>query len=204
MAKNNMENEEAKKAKETLKGMVRGVVFETDRNYIVLNYGDEGLKKVELWLKNIGEPINYRTINRNKWYPAYLRLLSILAVKNVFSLSEEEIRKMGELAPKASKIVRLFFKFFVPIKKFAKEIPGFWQKHWTNGKLIVEVADGDKKELVVSLVDFGFCPLLSIYLEGYFETVIKLSRPKDSVVKAESINCAQKEGRCYKYIIKWT
>ena len=200
-----MDKELIGKIKKENKGDVRGVVFETDRKYILTNYKEKGLEKVEKILKDNDLEIRYKEIETNKWYPSYLRFFSLLAIKESFGFSDSQMRKVGESAPMVSPIVRLFFNFFVSVKRFAKEIPGFWQKHWTEGGLTVESIDIKKKEMVISLEGIEFYTFFYYYLEGYFESVVKISRPKNSVVTAKGVSCQQRGGNnCYKYLIKWT
>jgi len=108
-------------------GRVRGVVFETDKKYILRKWGEEGIKKIEDLSVGLGFPIKYDKIKAMEWYPAALRVSSLLLIKETFDLKEEEIREIGRLAPEFSIIVRLFFKLFGSVEKLAKEIPSFWK-----------------------------------------------------------------------------
>jgi hypothetical protein len=179
-------------------GQVRGVVFDTDRQYILKRWGKEGLEKVEKLSQEYGFPIRYSEFKPFEWYPAPLRALSYLLIKEAFNLPEEELREMGRVAPKFSLIVRLFFKLFGSIEKLAEEAPSFWRKHWTVGELKAVYVDSEKKEMVLRLEGFNFHPLYCVYLEGYFETVVRITRPRGSVV------VVKETASSHEFSFKWT
>ena len=48
-------------------GRVRGAVFETDAAYIRNRYGDDGLGRLKAALAEIGQPIEYESVNSMEW-----------------------------------------------------------------------------------------------------------------------------------------
>lgn len=197
-------NEEIEKILQK-KGDVRGVVFQTDTNYILKKGTEEDLRKIEERIKEWGISVIYKEVKPMAWYPVAWRVCSLLAIKEVFGWGDEEIRKMGENAPKVSVIVKLFFKLFPDIGKFAKEIPGYWTKHYTSGALEVANLDKENQELILRLNGFAFHPILCKYLEGYFTIATKLTRPKESQVTCRELKCSFRDNVPYEeYQIKWT
>ncbi|MEK7173446.1 MAG: hypothetical protein AAB723_03090 [Patescibacteria group bacterium] len=186
-------------------GDVRGAVFQTDANYILKVGSPSDLLKVDNQLKQWGVGLQLKDAKPMGWYPVAWRVLSLLAIKETFGWGEEEIRKIGENAPKVSVIVKLFFKLFPDIGKFAEQIPKYWAKHYTAGVLEVAKLDKANKELILHLKDFAFHPLFCKYLEGYFQTATKLTRVKESVVTVKEIQCSFRTQTAYEaYQINWT
>ncbi|MEK7482273.1 MAG: hypothetical protein AAB620_00570 [Patescibacteria group bacterium] len=187
-------------------GDARGAVFHTDLNYVLQKTASEdSVAKIEEKLKEWGVNLVYRKVEPMSWYPVAWRTLSLLAIQEVLGWDDEEIIKMGRNAPRVSVIVKLFFKLFPDIGKFARQIPKYWTKHYTCGTLKVVELDKDNKQLILRLENFAFHPILCKYLKGYFETATKLTRPKDSIVTCEEIQCTFKDSTPYEvYQIKWT
>ena len=155
-----------------LSGKVRGAVFQTDAKNILAKEGEEGLKKLEKRVKDLGYHIDYRAGRATDWHPVGLRIISLLLIKNTLGWSDEEIREMGKTAPKFSFLVKFIFKLFAPLKKLVKEIPVYWQEHYTVGKMEVAKFDEKNKELTFRLKDFKAHPIFCKYLEGYIERVL--------------------------------
>lgn len=191
-----LKREELENLVKSIKGKIRGVVFQTDATYVLSKEGEEGLKKLEKRVKELGLPINYREAKAMEWQPVGLRIVSILLIKDTFGWSEEEIRNMGKAAPKTSFIVKFFFKLFLAIEKFAKEIPSYWREHYTEGELkVVKLDTKEKKKMILHLENYKLHPLFCKYLEGYFETVLNLAQKGEAEVK--ETKCMHKDDTSY-------
>lgn len=187
------------------KGDARGVVFQTDADYVKSRFGEEGIKKVEALLKEWGVGLRYNEVDAMEWYPVAWRVLSLAAIKVALDWQNADIREMGRNAPKVSIIVKLYFKLFPSIKKFVDQVPGYWRKHYTIGALEAVKLDEGNKEMIVRVKDFISHPLLCTYLEGYFERTIQLTRPEDSRVKVKELHCSFREDVEYQeFKITWT
>lgn len=182
------------------KGQVRGVVFETDKKYVLLHFKEKGLKKLKNKAKELGLDIPYEDPETMGWYPIGLRIASLLLIKNVFDLKEKDVRAVGEMAPKVSFIVKMFFKLFAPLEKFSKEIPRYWEEHYTVGELEVTKVSEKEKIMVLHLHNAKLHPLLCKYLEGYFERVIKFIHPKTSVKETK---CPFRGDTVHEYKFTW-
>lgn len=187
-----------------IKGEIRGVAFQTDAQYILAKEGEEGLKKLEKRVKELNLPIDYRRVSAMEWYPVGLRVISLLLIKDTFSWPDEEIRKMGQTAPKISFIVKFFFKLFLSVRKLVQEIPQYWKEHYRNiGEIEVVKLDEEKKEVVVRVTNFKVHPIYCKYLEGYFETVLALTREKGRVTSRET-KCMFRDGTPFhEYLVTW-
>ncbi len=183
-----------------MEGEVRGVVFKTDLEFVLKEKGKEGLKKLKEKLKEIGCEIDYEKINPMGFYPLGLRIISLLAIKEVFNFNEEKIKEMGSSAPKLSLLIKLFVKFFFSIQKTAVQVPEIWKKHYTIGNLEVEVNE-EKRYVILRLKDFLGHPIFCVYLEGYFSTIsqIVVNQP----VTSQETKCPFKGGDFHEYLIRW-
>ncbi len=181
-------------------GKVRGAVFQTDREYILFKWQKKGYEQLKKNVKNLGVDIPYETAKTMEWYPLGKRILSLILIKETFNLTDGEIREMGLMAPKFSIIVKVFFKLFTPAEKFARDIPRYWQEHYTIGLLDPKKVSTKDKELILHLKDIRVSPLFCLYLEGYFERVIKFMYPQ---AQCRETKCPFKEGTVHEYYFKW-
>lgn len=186
-----------------LNGKIRGVVFQTDARYVLEKEGEVGLQELEEKAKRYNLPINYRSAKALEWCPIGLRIVSLLLIKETFGYQDSEIRKMGEMAPKVSFIVKLFFRLFLSPRKLAEECPRYWKEHHTLGELRAVRIDEDRNEIVLRLENYVVHPLFCLYLEGYFETVMCLAR-ESRKAKAKEIACPFKDNLPFHdYLITW-
>ena len=186
----------------SVEGECRGVTLKTDKDFILRKKGGKGLIKVEAALKKVGQLLKYREVEPMAFYPIGLRALSLVAIQDAFGFSNEEIEEMGRTAPKVSFVIKLFAKFFFSIKRTAAQTPKMWEKHYTVGRLEAEI-DEKKKEAIVRLKEFDIHPLLCIYLNGYFATIIQMVVNKS--VTSKEIKCSFKD-KAYKqheYLLRW-
>lgn len=111
---------------------------------------------------------------------------------------------MGKKAPTFSVVVRLFFKLFGSVESLAKEIPNYWKKHWTIG--VLKPVNLKEHEITINLEGIDFHPVYCKYLEGYFETIMAMTRPKGSKVEVKETQCPFKgnEANFHEYLFKWT
>lgn len=181
-------------------GEVRGVVFQTDREYILKKWQREGLEKIKEKAKNLEIEIPYEGVKTMEWYPIAKRVISLLLIKETFGLEDKEIREIGSLAPKFSPVVKLLFKLFKPIEKFAKEIPRYWKEHYTLGELEVIKAKEKEKEMVLHLKGIEIHPIFCLYLEGYFEGVMRFIYPQ---TQCQERKCTFKGDPWHEYYFKW-
>jgi len=132
-----------------IEGETKGVVFQTDAKYVLKKEGEEGLKKLEKRIKELGYPIDYRKGEALDLHPVGLRVISLLLIKDTFGWQDAELRRMGYVAPGNSFIVKLLMRFF-SLKKFTDEVPRYWRMHYTIGNIEVinldEKSKGNKKD----------------------------------------------------------
>ena len=183
-----------------IKGEVRGVVFQTDAKYVLAKEGEEGLKKLEEKIRDLGYKIDYRNTKAMDWYPLGLRVISLLVIQSVFDWSTSEIREMGKTAPKSSFVVKFLFKLFAPLSKLVKELPRYWKEHYTAGKMEVVDFDEENKKFALLLKDFEVHPIFCLYLEGYIERTLCFSVPE---VVTKETKCISKGDPYHEYTSTW-
>lgn len=183
-----------------IEGKVRGTVFQVDAKFVTSKLDKEGLEKLEKRAKSLGYEIPYETADVMGWYPIGLRMISLFLIKEVFNLKDQEMRKMGQVAPKFSFIVKFLFKLFAPLKKFTEDIPRYWEEHYTIGKLEVKESDEKKKRVVIHLKGIKLHPLFCLYLEGFFEGVGMFLYPTS---KIKETKCMFKGNPFHEYILSW-
>ncbi|MEK7173447.1 MAG: hypothetical protein AAB723_03085 [Patescibacteria group bacterium] len=187
------------------KGEVRGAAFQSIGDFILKKKSQAGLAKVEAQMKEWGADFYFSKISPMVWYPIGWGALFVLAAQEVFDWTEQDIREMGANAPKSSVVVKLLFKLFSNMKQLAKQIPGFWHKNYTVGEVEVMSLDEDKKEMILHFKDSSFHTSLCKYVEGFAETTIQFSRPKNSVTRVKETKCSFKDNVPYEeYTVQWT
>lgn len=188
-----------------LPGKTRGVVFQTDAQYVKDKQGEGGLKKVETLLKKINCPIDYHRVKATSWHPIGLRVVSLLAVREAFNWGEKEVEEMGSAAPKYSFIVRLLLKYFISFETTYKKSPAYWEKHYTVGKLDVpDYKLGEKTGYgVIRLKEFNVHPIICPYLKGYFATMFRLVLKEVKNFNAEELKCVHRGDSYHEFKIKW-
>ena len=195
--------EEIKRLME-IKIETRGVVLKTDSEYILEKKGKAGLKKLEAELERLGYPIKYDQIGTMGFYPAGLRVLSLLAIKKVFNFDDEEIKKMGLVATKKSLIIKLFIRYFLSLRRvFFKEAPRLWRKHWTKGVLIPVELNEEKKYGILRLEGCNLHPIYcSSYLRGYFSGIVQMLI-KSSKITCQETKCPFRGDEYHEYLLRW-
>jgi hypothetical protein len=185
-----------------LPGKVRGVAFQTDAEYVKMYKGVEVLKKVEEELTKIGYPLKYEKINATDWFPYGLRSLSLLAIKDVLAMSDDELKAMGSKAPKYSFIIKTVLRYFIGIEQIVKFTPRYWKRHVNLGELQVPEYDIKKRFIMVRFVGITIPSIFAKYLEGYLSRIIQYVLPREEV-KCEQLKHSAKGDPYDEYRIFW-
>lgn len=117
-----------------MKGEVRGVVFNTDADFVERRGG-----KIEDVESRVS--FTYSEIQAMEFYPLDQRIASLEAIKEVLDLDDEGVVEMGRVAPKTSLLVKMFARFFFSIEKTLGHSSEMWSKHYTVGYLGAERTD---------------------------------------------------------------
>jgi len=183
-----------------LNGKVRGSVFKTDYKYIEKHRGEAGTKKLQKEIKKLEPELDYEKISNIKWYPIHWRVLSLLVIKEVFSLTEEDLSKMGREAPKNSFIARTLLKYFVSWKQSAQEVGKYWGKHYSVGQIKSKEIKG--RGLKVEVRNFKLHPILCHYYKGYFYSIAELTT-RGKNIQVEETKCSFRGDNYHEFTINW-
>jgi len=132
-----------------IKGKVRGAVFQTDASYIQSRFGPDGIELLSSRLRELSCPIEYGNIKAMEWLPLWQRVVSMLLIKDLFQLSDEDIKEMRIAAPRTSFIVKLLVKFFISLESALGRSPDYWVKHYNVGELEVIKIDEKERRIIV-------------------------------------------------------
>lgn len=178
-----------------------GVVFDTHAKYIKQREGEEGLRRVEEKLAELGYPLRFKDIKTFEFYPVGLADLVVIVAKEIFGWQEKDIFDMGNTAPKYSFMIKLLLKYFISLERSLKEAAKYWRKHFTEGELEYESHE-EEKYVIIRLKYKSPHPLVCIFYAGYFLRIAQY------VIKSKNITI--KETKCmfkgnpeHEYLIEW-
>ncbi len=157
-----------------IKGEIRGVSLQDDGKFVLSQVGQEGLKRLEEEMAILGYPIKYGEIKPMDFYPLSLDVANVIVMQRLFNFSDEKFQELGSFLAKTSLILRLFMKYFVSLKRMAKEAPGIWKKNYTAGDLKITGLDEINKNLTLRVENFKLHPIYCQILIGYFSSVIQM------------------------------
>jgi len=184
-------------------GDVKGEVFRTHAAYIRYREGEEGVKKVEEKINELGYPIDFTEIKTEDWHKEALSVLVILTAKEIFDWTEEDIFDMGNFAPKHSFIIKMFIRHFLLIKDVFEKSGQYWDKHYNFGSLEKGEFSEKEKYITIILRDHDFHELVcGPYMKGYFLCIAGFSL-KSEKITIEETKCVFRGDPYNEYVIKW-
>jgi hypothetical protein len=200
-----MENEEQFKEEIRVlmekKGNVKGEAFKSHQAFIIYKEGENGFKKVQEKLIELGHPIDFENIEIYKMYSAPLALLVILVAKNLFNWDDETIKESGKFNLKNSFILKTFLKYFVSPQSIPRLIPNFWKKEYDFGS-IESVQSEIDNQTIVRVRDYDLHPLNCLAFVGVGEEAFKyVLRGKKISVK--ETKCIHRGDDYHEYIVSW-
>ncbi len=182
-------------------GEVRGVVFNTDKNFILRKGGEEKLKEVEKELEKMGYPLLYGDVQTMSYYPFGVRILSILAISKVFNLTEEEVKEMGSLAPKSSVLIKVFTRYFLNVEQTLNKVGEIWKKHSTIGEAQAKEVNEKEGYAIFHFKNIDVHPIYCVYLSGYLSGIIAMTVSKK--VDIEETICPFRGGDTHEFKASW-
>lgn len=184
-----------------IKGGARGMAFKVDYEFVLEEKGEEGLKKVEDRMAELGLPLKYKEIRSMDFYPIGLSAIFLLSIKEVFNFNEKDLERWGRSVVKFSLIMKIFMKYFASLQLVAKQIPNIFREHYTIGALEMPEFSEEKRYVILKLRNFHITPVHCSIYRGYF------AKTGEMVVKAP-VTC--KETKCmfrgdpyHEFLLKW-
>jgi predicted hydrocarbon binding protein len=186
-----------------IKGSAKAVTLQTDKIYIEIQKIENGVSLVEEEMEKMGFPFRYNSlISPNDLVPLSVRIASLLAIKEVFHLEDQQIKDMGRLATKSSFFTKLTLRYLVSLNKMAKEIPRHWQRHYTVGSIDPGEIHEDERFEIVRLRDFNIHPIFCTYLSGYILGIIELIGSYPNIAIQET-KCQHRGDEYHEFRVTW-
>ncbi len=184
------------------KGNVKGEVFRTHAQYIRSKEGEDGVKKVEEKMKELGVPIKLDEIKSFEWVSEGKSSLTIIVTKEIFKWSDEDIFEMGRFAPRFSFILKVMAQYLISIEVLFKNASKYWHKNYDFGKMETVSYNKEKREIVVREIGIETHPITCIYHKGYFTGLCEFVI-KNSNISIEETACVHKGADYHEFLIKW-
>lgn len=185
-----------------MEGEVRGICLKSDWDFVFRRYGKEGIKKLEEKMAEIEIPIKYQEINTTKFYPVGWDGISILAIKEIFNLKNEDFEKLGREEVKTSFFLKIFIRYLTNLNNLATEAPKMWRKHYTVGDLEISLIDLTNQKAIVRLKNFDFFPEFCLTIGAYFAQLLEMATRKK--VSCKETMCTFTGGDCHEFLLSWT
>ena len=187
-----------------IQGFVKAVVLQTDKIFIEIQKKENGLDLVEKEMEQMGFPLRYNSfLSPSTLVPLSKRIASLIAIRNVFSLNDEEIRRMGSLATKSSFFTKLTLRYLVSLSKMAREIPRHWQRHYTVGCMDTGELHEEQCYFIIRLRDFKAHPIFCTYLSGYIIGVVELIGNYPNLTVQET-KCQHRGDEFHEFKVSWS
>ena len=201
-----MSQEFAKEAKRLIKmtkGEVRGAAIQHHLQYIKEREGEEGVKRVEERLKELGHPLNFQKIKPLGWVSLGVADLIVLIAKDLFGWEEKDIFEMGNNAPKYSFVVKLLMRYFTDARRNFEESPKYWRVHFTPAAGTLEAHEFNEKEKYFVIRLRHQChPIMCVYYCGYFLRIAQYTLESEHPTVKE-VKCMSKGAPYHEFVVRW-
>lgn len=184
-----------------MKGEARGITMKTDWEVVRQDYGDEGLKKVEARMAELGYPVKYSELKTMDFYPIGLDAISVFAIREIFNWDDEQVAELGAKAMKVSLFLKLFFKYFPAVGLLVRETPKMWRKYYSVGDLEITEFHEKEKYAIIALknwpIPFPWC----LTLRGYFSKILQIAL--NAPVTAKETKCVVLGDGYHEFLLTW-
>jgi len=187
---------------EKIKGEVIGLTLENYFSFILEKEGEEGVRRVEDGLAQLGYPLKHKEIKNFQWYPRIMDEAMYFATKRVLNWGDEVFRESGTWGPRVSYITRIMMKHLISIERVFREVSNYWRKYYTVGNLVPIEISTEEKYLIIELDIPVVCPEHCRYWEGYFWQVGAFVLPKEDF-KLWETDCMLKGSNVHRFKATW-
>ena len=185
----------------SIPGEARGVTLKVDWEYVLKKEGEQGLKKVEEKMAELGYPLKFNEIKTMDFYPLGLDALSMAVIAELFNYDKDTFIEIGEMAVKFSIFLKVFLKYFVSPQQVVSEAPKMWRKHYSTGDLKIIEFNMDKGYAVLRLENFSLHKIHCYNLLGYFSKILEMIMK--AKVTGEEKKCTFEGDKYHEYFLKW-
>lgn len=193
--------EVAKELKE-VEGNVKADVILVQRDYILQKEGEEGLRRLEEKLKELGVDIDFQKMKGASWEKEWKNSLITVVAKEIFNWTEEDIFEMGRYSPRASFFIKMMMQYVVSLDVLFNNTNVYWKKQQDFGEMESVELNKEERYAIVRIKNFRTHPLLCVYHTGYFKGAVEFVT-KSKNVTVEETECAHKGGRYDEFLVKW-
>ncbi len=180
---------------------VKGAVIHTLIDYIKHKEGEDGVKKIEEKIKELGMPINFKEVKSFEWISEGTAAVILVTAKEMFNWTDEEIFEMGRYATRTSFVTKIMARYLVSIEMLMKVSNKYWEKHFDFGSLETEF-DKEKNQIIIREKGVKTHPLVCLHRAGYFKGIIEfIIKNKD--VTIEETACMHKGSGYNEFVINW-
>ncbi len=183
-------------------GNIVGAAVNAQSDYVIKKEGEDGLRRVEQVMDELGYPFSFQDLDRFEMYPENYDVLRVYVAKEIFNWTDENIFAMGKNSLTISRVLRIAMGFVSLERTFSKA--GFlWDKHFDFGELIPVEIDMEEKYMKLRMIDYDFHPIMQKYFRGYFSAVTEVTTGGEAY-KAVHEACEQPDVRsCDVYTVWW-
>jgi len=198
--------QELEELKEKYKGEERGLPFKSEALYILDREGEEGLRKLETAMADVGYKVDYREIKFTHFYPIMYEALTLVFIKRIFDYKEEDFFEIGEFALKIPSVIRTLLNIQRYLLRSPKNLldrvaSKIWKQYFMIGDLQIVEYDRDS-HIVMRMVDYLHHPLQCAVIRGGLTSLFRLLIGKEKVVCKEQ-KCVHRGDEYHEYLIEW-
>ncbi len=183
-------------------GNVKGEFIRTHSEYIKYKEGEDGVKKVEERMKELGVEISFDEIKSFEWISEGISSLTIIVAKDLFNWSNKEIFEMGRFAPRVSFIIKVMIQYMVSVDYLFENAEKYWKKHYDFGRIEKVEYNKEEKKIIIREVGFKTHPTVCVYHAGYFKGLAEFAI-KSKNITIEETACVHEGADYNEFIIKW-
>lgn len=183
------------------KGEVRGAGMKSYAEFIRKEEGEEGLKKLEKTIRDLGYPIKYREISILSFYPIGLETITLVAIQRLFNYNDKKFQEMGKFGIFLSLPFANLLCYFISPEKFVEVAAVMWKEAGSIGDLKVQEYNLEERYLILRVENFHLHPLYCQVFKGYFEGAIKLIFKREA--ECQETKCTFRGDDFHQFLIKW-
>ncbi len=183
-------------------GNVKGEALRTTREYVKRKHGEEGVKKLEEKLSELGVEIKLNEINPSEMINEGINALSIITSREIFNWTEDDTLELGRFSLKVSFLTKSVIRYFVSLKMIINAAPKLWKAYYDFGELKVTEFSEQEKTMILRKKGYKTHPTICLQHKGYFLAAMEFILGKEKVT-IEETKCVHRGDDYDEYVIRW-
>lgn len=185
----------------SIEGKVRGIGLRDGLVFIQKEEGEEGLRKIEEAMEDLGHPVSLESVNMTKFYSLRVVVILFVAAQEIFNWEDEKFNEMGEFSSTTSSIIRIFMKYLVSLERVVEKAQSMWNTYFSIGEIEIIEFDKEGKKIVMHLKKFNLHPLHCQYLKGYLSKMFGIILKTSAYV--EETKCVHQGDDFHEFVLGW-